>query len=393
MRRVESWLRAAGLWLKRVFWTRRAATLALVAVSCVLVVASAFAICLRQVALDTPTWVTASAEFLENDEIRSTVAEYLVDQLFESTDVAARFETVLPSGLQRLAGPVSGLVRREAVGVADAMLARPRVQALWVEANRVAHTQLVAAVEGDPEALSANGDVVLNLGPLVTELGDRIGLPSIVTRAASSRVGSIVIIPASKFEKAERAANALRIAAIWLGVAAFVSAVAAVWLARGRRRETVRALAVGALLAALVLFVLRRFIGNAVIDELIASESTRPAGLAAWYIATTALVQTAWVIFDLAIVGLLWSWFLGPMRWAVAARRWLAPRIGASIAVFYGVVAAIALILLAWGPLGSIHTFVGLVIVVALIVLAVESIRRQLRRELAAGGVPADPPA
>lgn len=292
-----------------------------------------------------------------------------------------RLEGVLPGALQRLAAPAAGIVRQEAARAADSMLQSPRVQALWVEANRIAHAQLVAAIEGDSRALSANGDVILDLSPLVERLGERIGLPRVVTGVVSRRVGYIVIVPAERFETAERAANGFRLAAIWLAIAAFFAAIAGVWLASGRRRETVRALSVGVLLIGLALFVLRRFIGDAVIDELVEAESVRPAGLAAWYIATTALGETAWVILDLGLVGLLWSWFLGPMRWAVAARRWLGPRIGASAAAFYAVAAVISLILLAWGPLSNIHTFIGLLIVIAILVLGVESIRRQVRRE------------
>ena len=47
-------------------------------------------------ALDTDEWVDTSTELLENEEIRTALGVYLVDQLYQSADVQDRIEEALP---------------------------------------------------------------------------------------------------------------------------------------------------------------------------------------------------------------------------------------------------------------------------------------------------------
>jgi hypothetical protein len=50
---------------------------------------------------------------------------------------------------------------------------------LWKDANRAAHEQLLAVLENKKEAVETEGgDVTLNLGSLVTNLADQVGIGS-----------------------------------------------------------------------------------------------------------------------------------------------------------------------------------------------------------------------
>ena len=66
---------------------RRRTVKALVALGSVLAFLSVFAIWVERQALDTDDWVSTSGRLLENEEIRTKLADYLVDQLYENVDV------------------------------------------------------------------------------------------------------------------------------------------------------------------------------------------------------------------------------------------------------------------------------------------------------------------
>ena len=92
-----------------------------------------------QQALDTNQWVDTSTQMLENEEIRNTLAAYLVDELYANVDVTAELQARLPPELQALAGPAAAGLRDASYAVARRALESPRVQTLWEEANRRAH--------------------------------------------------------------------------------------------------------------------------------------------------------------------------------------------------------------------------------------------------------------
>ena len=107
---------------------------------------------------------------------------------------------------------------------------------------------------------------------------------------------------------------------MWL-VALAVAALA-IWLARGRRRLELRALAIGLVLVGLLLLAVRRFAGDYLVDELAKDDAVKPAAHDAWSILTQTLADRAWVWIVLGVVTLLGVWFVGESR----SRRTGAPR-------------------------------------------------------------------
>ena len=152
------------------------------------------------------------------------------------------------------------------------------------------------------------------------------------------------------------------------------------YLAQGFRREAVRATAVGILVVGLVLLLVRRLAGNAVVDAL-TSPSTKSAGTQVWLISTSLLGDLALGLVAIAIVGLVWAWLSGstrPGRVAAAAARpgdGAAPGRGLRRRPRRGpphpVVGADRRPAAIWGTL----------VIVALIVAGVEALRRQIMRE------------
>ncbi len=140
----------------------------------------------------------------------------------------------------------------------------------------------------------------------------------------------ITILHADELELAQDAVRLLRALALVLVIMALGLFALAVYVARGWRREALRACGIGFLVAGAAALVARSLAGDAVVDALATTEAIRPAADAAWSISTSLLVEAAAaaIAFGVVIVGA--AWLAGPTRWAVAARRGLAPYLRAA---------------------------------------------------------------
>src|SRR5947208_16416955 len=120
----------------------------LLGLATLLTVLAIFALWVNRQALDTADWTQTSTRLLQDGRIRSALSTYLVDQLYANVDVAGELRSLAPKDLRPLAGPAAGALR-ELPGQAAAHPSQlPRVQDAWRQANRLAHRQFAALVEG-----------------------------------------------------------------------------------------------------------------------------------------------------------------------------------------------------------------------------------------------------
>ena len=197
-------------------------------------------------ALDEDGFETISRNLIENDTIRTQVATTAVDKLYENVDVEAAIAERLPPAQQRLAPILAGLSRSGAYRAAEAALERPRVQTVWVEATTAAQRQLVKLLDDKTKFVQTEGGkVVLDLRPIMIELGNQVVVIGKVAERLPESSGRITIIEESQLETAQTMTKILRAVADWMWLVAIAVAALAIWLARGRRRLELRALAIG----------------------------------------------------------------------------------------------------------------------------------------------------
>ena len=263
--------------------TRIIAARILVVLGVVLVVVSLFANFVKREALDEETFRGTSQELIANEDIRDQVAATMVEQLYANVDVAARLQERLPENLQPLAAPLAGLSREAIDRAARELLARPRVQTLFVNASSLAQAQVVKVLEGDTTRLqTTGGNVVLDLHPLVVQLGDRFGFLGNVSETLPPDAGRITILRSDELDTAQSLTQALKVVANWIWIPALLAWAAALWLVPGRRRKEVRAISIGLIVAGVAILVIRRVAGSYLVDNLTDSESIRPAVDAFW---------------------------------------------------------------------------------------------------------------
>lgn len=360
---------------------RMVAAWILVVLALVVTVLALIAGYVRYQALDTPTVRDTAEEMIADPQIREQIAATLVDELYSNVDVEARLEARLPAEQKALSGVIAGALRGLADNLAVKLLERPRVQGVWVESVERAHTRLVQVLDDDVTAVSTEGGyVVLDLQPLVIQIGEQVAILGRVGAQLPEDTGKIRVMKADDLETAQDLTQLFkRIAAVIVFVP-FILLGIALWLARGRRRAVLRTAALGLIGVGLLVLIVRKVGGSYVVDELVKTDSVRPAAQDSWNIFTSLLADGAWTVIGLGLVALLGVWLAGPSRSATAVRRDLAP-FAVRPDIAFGTVAVLYLLLLLWGPTAQTHRWPFVLTAALLLALGVELLRRQVLRE------------
>src|SRR5437763_1038913 len=156
---------------------RRILVNVLVGVTTLLLVLGMFSVWANRLLFNPDNWATTSTKLLQDPNVRSTTANYLVDQLYANVNVAGALKAGLPPRLAPLAGPAAGALRNASVQLADKALQTDAVQNLWAKANRTADQALITIVNGGKGPVTINqGVVTLNLQQILQNAASRVGL-------------------------------------------------------------------------------------------------------------------------------------------------------------------------------------------------------------------------
>ena len=361
-----------------------------------LTVVSILSTYVKREALDEGQFKQTSQELIASPAIQQQVAAQLVDAFNTNVDLSAELQGRLPEQLQALAGPLAGISGQLVDRAAQELVTRPRAQDAFVTISSEAQAQFVKVLHGDTRGLTtSNGNVVLDLRPLMLKLGDRFGF--IEGYAAKFPQGSaqITIVKSDDLKTAQTLTHWLEQVANFIWILAVACWVGAVWLARGRRRQEVRSLGIGLGVVGVLVLVARWAAGKYFVDNLVQSDAVRPAASDAWRIITDSLAAAGWVALSVGILIAVGAWLVGPGARATSARASLAPvleRAGVAWGSFAVLMVAIIWIL-------PIQVFRTTVVLVVMGVIGFVVFRRQLAAESAAvpvadapAAVPAPPP-
>ena len=220
---------------------------------------------------------------------------------------------------------------------------------------------------------------MLDLRPIVIEIGDQVAVIGKVAERLPESSGRVAIMEESQLETVQTATKILRSVANWMWLVALIIAALAVWLARGRRRLELRAIALGLLVVGLLMLAVRRFAGDYLVDSLVKDDAVKPAGHDAWSILTQTLADRAWVWIILGVVTLVGVWFVGETGRAAQARRAAQPVLVNRVTTY--AFAAGALLVLALVAPAIARGWLSALVLLALVILGVEVIRNIALRE------------
>jgi hypothetical protein len=328
-----------------------------------------FAIWANRQLLETDTWVDTSTKLLEDDEIRTQVANTMVDTLYANVDVQGELQTALPPRLQPLAGPAAAGLRELSLRLANQALERPRVQQLWEDANRAMHEQLINVVEHD-----SSENVNLDIGTIVTQLGDQLGVD--VANRIPPGAAEIEVLPNDKLSSIQKAVKVLRGLAIVLTVLALALFALAIYLAKGWRREAFRAVGFAFIVVGVLVLVVRKLGGDAVENSLGTTESVKPAIADTWSIGTDLLSAQGGGMIFYGLFIVIGAWLSGPMGFARTARRAITPILENRF-VAYSALGLILLLLFLWSPTPGFSRLPTALLLIVLSIVGLEFLRHR----------------
>jgi len=354
----------------------------LVVLAALLAFLALHAIWLDRQLLNTDNWTASSSELLEKPAVRNQAAAFLTDELYQRVDIEATIRDALPPRAQVLAEPAARLLRERVELRARQMLERPRVQALWEDANRAAHQMLMRVLEGGGTAVSTeNGTVVLNLKTLLEELQAQVGIGGRVAGALPADAAQITVLKSDQLATAQDVAKLIDGLPIVLVALSLLLFAAALLLAPDVRRHTVRGYGIGLMAAGAAAIASIAWAGDYIVGSLSDTAATEPVVRDVWDVYDTLLIEASTAAIGYGAVMVLGAWLAGPTAWAVDVRRALAPYL-AQPALAYGAFAALMFIVVVWwSPTPATRNPVTALLLVALLALGFEALRRRTRGE------------
>ena len=364
----------------------------LVVLATVLLLVTSMTVWTKRQLLNTDAWTNSATELLADDQIRGLLASRIADLLNQRVDVQAQLEERLPPRAQSAAPAVAAALESATARVVDTFLSTARAQTLWENINRRAHTAIVNVLEGkDAGAIStANGDVVLDLRPMIQQVATRLGIEDRLKEGANPNTGQIVILRSDQLETAQTAVRVFRFLTVFLAILVLVLYALAVYLAHPRRRIVLAGVGTSLLLSGLILAIVRRAAGNLIVESLVKVKANRPAVLTAWLVETNLLRDIAIALIAYGFLAIVAAFLAGPSRPATAVRRWAAPTMKDHPALLYAGAAVLFLIVIAWGPTNATRQLVGVLILAAVFFGGLEIWRRQTIREFASDEEPGE---
>jgi hypothetical protein len=361
----------------RLIWVR-----ILIGITTLLLIVAMFSVWANRLLFNPDNWANTSTQLLQNPDIRSATANYLVDQLYANYDVAGLIKSGLPPELQGLAAPAAGALRNVAVQGTELALSRPRVQNLWRQANRAVDQTFIAIVNGGKGNVNVNqGAVTLNLSAILDNVATRLGLPSDLSSKLPPDVANLTIFKSDRLKTVQNGGKAIKGLALWLTILVPLLYALAIFLTPGRRRRTLMTIGFAAVFAGVLVLFGRRLLESQITNSLTDDASLRPAIRATIAIGTSLLKEVATAVIFVAVILIIAAWFAGPGRFPRTAREAIAPFLRERPVPTYAITVGLLALLFIWDPIPATGTPAGIITFIVLALFGTEVLRRQTMAE------------
>jgi hypothetical protein len=224
---------------------------------------------------DTSRYVETVAPLAKDPDVQAAVTDAVTRQVFTYVDVGALTTQLLDAlqargvppqvaeRLKALETPITNGVQGFVHDQVAKIVASPAFATAWVQANRVAHEQMVNVLSGKQTGAvsSKNGAVTINLGPFVSQVKERLVAQGFtVANSIPAVSASFTVFRSQGVTKAQGLYSLLNTLGVWLPIVALALLGLGIYVAGNHRRALLASglgVAGGMLLLGLVLAVLR----------------------------------------------------------------------------------------------------------------------------------------
>ena len=301
---------------------RRVVVALLVIFGCVLAPLAALSIWLKAELLNTDAYVSTMAPLADDPDVQNALADRITHALVVDTSLEQEVAGRLPDRAEFLAPKLTDAFASVVHDAALKIVQSEQFSELWERANRRAHTQVVALLEGKSSGRLGldDGEITLDLGPIAAKVRSALEARGIdVFENTGSRGDQrVVLVKSVWLERSQNATDLLQKLAVVLPLLTILCFGVAIALSPNRRRTVLRAalgFALGMAIVAIAFNAGRHFY----LDVLPSSVNQAAAGSV--YDQLVADLRLALRTgFALGLVVALGAWLAGPARPATKLR-------------------------------------------------------------------------
>ena len=314
----------------------------LIILSCILAPLSVAAVWVNNQVSDTARYVDTVAPLADSPAIQKAIADEVTETVFEYVNVEAITSDALAAlssrglspqaaaGVQALKAPLVNGVESFTRSQVTRIVESPAFAKVWVQANEVAHAQLVALLsgEGDRGLSAQDGAVTLNLAPIIARVKAELVAEGYTVAQRIPEVNrSFVLVRSDKITKAQGLYRLLDKLGLWLPILTLVFFALGLFAATARRSALIRGsvgIAGGMLALGVAIAVARPLYLNAVPADVLPTDAAADA----FDVIVRYLRLGLRTVAALALVVALGAFLTGPSESAVALRSKLSQGIG-----------------------------------------------------------------
>jgi hypothetical protein len=412
-------LRHQGPARRRRFSWRALVAVVLIVLGCVLAPVAVLGVWAGNEVSDTGRWVATVEPLIHDPAIQNVLTDKITNQITSQLNLTGtidqasaqldskglpRISSLLKTFGPQIASAVTGFIH----STVHTVISSQAMANAWVQVNTVAHQAVVKVLSGQGNGAisTSNGQIVLNLGPLIA-----VAKQDLVARGFSLASNippvspTLALFQAKDLGKAQAGYRLIKALKIVLPILVLLLLGAAVYVARGRRRALIGAglgLAASMLVLGVGLLIARSIYLNSVPPSVLPGDAAAAAFDAMVHFIKVGLR----VVLVVGLVVAIGAFFTGPSRTAVQTRsglksgmdwiRHYGERRGVSTgpvgqwtylhrrSLRIGAVALFALIFVFWGQPTAL--FVIVLVILLLVVLGlIELIGRPTAEPRAAG--------
>jgi anti-sigma factor RsiW len=309
----------------------------LIVLGCILAPISVLGIWTANQVSNTDRYVATVSPLIQDPAIQHAATDKITTAIMAQIDVPALASQTatqlnqrgLPRAatlLQNFSGQITGAIQGFVHNAVARIITSPAMNNIWLQANRTAHAQLVAALSGSNNGAltTSNGQVVLNLQPFIKvaqqDLANR-GLTFLEKLPTPN--ASFPLFPSRDLVKAQTAYRLINDLKIVLPILCLLLIAAGVYVARSHRRALIGAglgFAASMFLLAAILLIVR----NAYLNAIPAGTLPSDAAAAAFDILVRFIRLALRALLVVGLVVAAGAFLAGPSASAVRIRSWFA---------------------------------------------------------------------
>jgi len=325
---------------RRIGWRAPVATL-LIVLGCVLAPVSVIGVWSANQVSDTNRYVANMTPLIHDPAIQGALTDKISNQINAQINVPAlakqaaaelnaRGLTRIAALLQSFSGQIASAVQGFIHSTVARVIASPAMASAWVTVNRIGHQALVAALSGrgNGAITTSNGQVVLNLGPLITVAKqDLVNAGLTIAGKIPNVNATFPLFPSKDLVKAQTGYRLVNDLKIVLPILTLLLLAAGVYVARRRRRALIAAslgFAASMLILGIALLIIRGQYLNAVPAATLPSD----AAAAAFDILVRFIREALRALLLVGLIVAAGAFITGPSAAAVRIRSWFTSALG-----------------------------------------------------------------